>query len=60
VVIYELVNCIIPDHDHFDYHNQGLHGSGRIVGKCVSNVTSMPVSKIVFEGKNVLAYTGKK
>jgi hypothetical protein len=59
-VIYELFDCTIPDYDHFDYHITSLHGSARVIGERVSYVTATPASKIAYNGKNVVAYNGKK
>jgi hypothetical protein len=44
----------------FDYHIPRLHGSARVIGKRVSYVTATPVSKFAYNGKSVVAYTGKK
>jgi hypothetical protein len=50
-VIHEILDCTIPDYDHFDYTIKGIHGDARVIGKRVSYETATPASRIAYKGK---------
>jgi hypothetical protein len=48
-----LMDCTIPDYDHFDYTLKGIKGDIRVMGTHTSRETSTKPTKIAHKGKNI-------